>query len=334
MVCDKSLLIEVVVLLAFVDCLRGSAACGKHLSFLSLKEVASWLLHVVFCDLGSVWSPFACGHGGQCNADRRHGAGLAPTVPHFHGGQGARTGLQHPRCIPGIRAGAPNYAAWCAASTAADIMGYWHDVKGKAGIADGMLYAKRRGHNRLGSARPDRLARRFGRCLPGSHQGRRPHPRQKRPRLVNDTNDQGDVGMPGSGGAGGSETFAGTKCAALQPGLKNYLTAAGYPAATVTYKAFPAVPAAADWSADWSTIVTEVNAGRPLMGLFSHGQIFDPAANPTPNYDLWEWVTAPATNPSDWLGLECKWHWPCDDHCGLPSPRPGHQQHAERLHHR
>jgi hypothetical protein len=193
--------------------------------------------------------------------------------------------------------GAANYQAWCAPTTAADIMGYWRDVKSFTGLADAVVYNN--GVTIPWNPPPP---------APGNPNdwqddsadatvipvmgGGRTAARNDLGWYLN-TNDQGDGNLP----VIGPPAFAGTKRLNLQPGLTNYLTAAGYQGSTVTYQAF-----AGAWLVDWATIQTEIDAGRPMMGLFSHGSMSP--GNPLNPDGPWSWnpdtITIDPQTGEDW----------------------------------
>ncbi len=181
-------------------------------------------------------------------------------------------------------AGAAKYKAWCVATSAADIMGYWRDVKGKNGVADGTVYFS---GMLIGWAPPvptdwqDDSA--DASSIPISGNGAHRGAGSDLGWYLN-TNDQGDATLPG---AGAGETFSGTKTADAQQGLTNYLTAAGYGTAVVSHLA-------CNHQIGWAKIMTELNAGRPLIGHFSHGNFFQ--SSPGNLYE-WEWGMDP--NPVD-----------------------------------
>ncbi len=176
------------------------------------------------------------------------------------------------------------YKAWCVPSAAADIMGYWRDVKGCAGVADAAVYAS---GATIAWAPPapvdwqDDSADASSiplvpNVIPGGARGAG----QDLGWYLN-TNDQGDQSLPS---AGGGYTFSGTKIADIQQGLTNYLSNAGYASAVVT-------ESACNHLTGWAKIKAEIDAGRPIMGLFSHGAIIETGTaeydwNPNPaDYD-------------------------------------------------
>jgi len=202
-------------------------------------------------------------------------AGLILGVPDWH-----QPGLIGAPWGPGGGA-AGVYRASCTPAAAADVMGYWEDVRGFAGLADGAVYAS---GNRIAWAPPlprtwqdatsdagsipvvDGLARAAGMDLG----------------WYLNTNDEGDQTLPDNGGTAAGEQFSGTKWVNVQQGLKNYLTANGQPAASVRHRG----GGAAGIAQGWNDIVTEINASRPVMGHFDHFNI-----NPLggPGSDIYDW---------------------------------------------
>ena len=168
------------------------------------------------------------------------------------------------------------YKAWCVPTASADIMGYWKDILGFAGIADNALY------NALGGNiawNPGANPRNWqddsadALSIPTVGGGARAVGAQDLGWYLN-CNDQGDQTLPGAGGGG---TFSGTKRIAVQTGLINYLTAAGYPQAQVSHQLCV-------HTVGWAKITAEINAGRPLLGHFTHGAM-SPGA---PGQWLWD----------------------------------------------
>jgi hypothetical protein len=172
---------------------------------------------------------------------------------------------------PGI--GQASYKAWCVPSAASDIMGFWRDTYGFAGVADAAVYVNS-GLIPWTPATPtdwqDDGADASN--IPTVGGGARVAGPADLGWYLN-TNDQGDQTLPG---AGGGETFSGTKTAAIQQGLTNYLTAAGYNTAIVSQ-------AACNHTVGWGVITGEIDAGRPLIGLFRCGAF----SETTP--DEWQW---------------------------------------------
>ena len=176
------------------------------------------------------------------------------------------------------------YKAWCVPSAASDIMGFWRDVKGFNGVADAPAYFS---GSLIGWAPPvptdwqDDGA--DAASIPTVGGGARAAGQDLGWYL--NTNDQGDQSLLGAGGGG---AFSGTKTADIQQGLVNYLTAAGYGGATVNESICGHV-------AGWATITAEINAGRPLIGMFTHGAI---SQVPTGG-DEWQWDPSYEPNDSD-----------------------------------
>ncbi len=164
------------------------------------------------------------------------------------------------------------YKAWCVPSAASNIMGFWRDVNGCTALADAHVYAS---GSLIVWAPPaptdwqDDGADASSIPLVGA--GARAAGADLGWYL--NTNDQGDQTLPNAGGGG---TFSGTKNADIQQGITNYLTAAGYNSATVNQ-------AACNHTVGWGVITTEIDAGRPLIGLFTHGAIWETSP------DEWEW---------------------------------------------
>jgi hypothetical protein len=183
-------------------------------------------------------------------------------------------------------AGLAKYKAWCVGSASANIMGWWRDVKGCNNIADANIYAS----GTLIAWNPlavppnptdwqDDSA--DASSVPTQGGGARASGLDLGWYL--NTNDQGDQSLVNANpGGAGAEQFTGTKCADIQQGLTNYLNAAGYLANTVTY-------AVSNHQVGWATIVAEINAGRPLLGHFSHGSISQAGLG---SYE-WEWDDTP-----------------------------------------
>jgi len=192
-----------------------------------------------------------------------------------------------PNNWPNPVAGGPHYRAWCAPTAAADIMGYWRDVKNMNGVADANVYVSMGTINWAPPVPTDWQDDEADASVipPAPLPNVRTAARSDLGWYLN-TNDQGDPAAPGSG-APGAGTFVGSKYVALQSGLLNYLQVAGYASASVVYQAFPAAPVAADWAADWATIKAEISTGRPLMGLFAHGAFHESF----PGSPVWEWGT-------------------------------------------
>ncbi len=174
-------------------------------------------------------------------------------------------------------AGQACYKAWCVPSAASNVMGYWRDVKGCNKIADGAVYASGAviaWNPPVPTDWQDDGA--DASSIPTVGGGARGAGADLGWYL--NTNDQGDQTLAS---AGGGETFTGTKIADIQSGLTNYLTAAGYPANSVVYSA-------CTQQVGWGTITTEIDAGRPLLGVFMHGAFSETGPGDwdwDPNYD-------------------------------------------------
>jgi len=181
-------------------------------------------------------------------------------------------------------AGQACYKAWCVPTAAADIMGYWRDVKGCNAIADATPYVS---GTTIPWAPPvptdwqDDAA--DATSIPLAGGGFRVAGADLGWYL--NTNDQGDQTLPGAAGGG---AFSGTKTAAIQQGLTNYLAVHGYGTATVTQ-------AACNNLVGWGVIKTEIDAGRPLMGLFVCGAFSQLGGTEDPN--KWKWD--PSYDPND-----------------------------------
>jgi hypothetical protein len=207
--------------------------------------------------------------------------GIVNGVPDWHqpcligGGNGPDNGGN-----PG--AGQACYKAWCVPTAVSDIMGFWRDVKGCMAVADGQAYVS-------GSLIPwtpptptdwqDDAA--DASSIPTVGGSFRANGADLGWYL--NTNDQGDQSLPN---AGGGETFSGTKTADIQQGISNYLNAAGYMTATVN-------ESICDAATGWATITSEIDAGRPLIGLFTHGSI----TQSTPGSNEWYWSSY--SDPND-----------------------------------
>lgn len=175
--------------------------------------------------------------------------------------------------------GQASYRAWCVPSAAANVMGFWRDALGFVGVADGAAYVSGGTIAWTPPAPTDwQDDSADASSIPLAGGGARAAGQDLGWYL--NTNDQGDQTAPGAGGGG---TFSGTKRVAVQSGLLSYLTAAGYGAASVVHQA-------CNHPAGWSAITAEIDAGRPLIGHFSHGAI-NPGASP----EQWEWDTYPPT---------------------------------------
>jgi len=231
--------------------------------------------------------------GLACVANPAFGAmGLINSVPDWHQPCliGAPNGPNN--APPPVPANGAKYLAWCVPSAAADVMGWWRDVKGSNNIADANIYASGTliAWNPLAappSPKDWQDDSADASSVPTQGGGARANGLDLGWYL--NTNDQGDQTLPS---AGGGETYSGTKYADIQQGLTKYLTAAGYNANQVVH-------AASGYQAGWATIMTEINAGRPLIGHFSHGGITQAGAGSP----MWEWITGTPTDNqtgADW----------------------------------
>ena len=164
-------------------------------------------------------------------------------------------------------AGAANYKAWCTPTAAANVMGYWQDVVG-CNVADGAVYASC-GLTAWTPPVPNNWQdyEADASSIPTVGGGVRAAGQDLGWHL--NTNDQGDQTLPANG-AGAGETFRGTKRANVVQGLTNFLTAHGYPGASVLRNG----GGAAAIQAGWNDITNEIDAGRPLLGHFDHFNIF------------------------------------------------------------
>jgi len=215
--------------------------------------------------------------------------GMVNNVPDWHqpcligGGNGPDNGAN-----PGP--GQAKYKAWCTATAASDIMGWWRDQQGCGNIADANVYAS---GTTIGWNPPNPTDWQDdgadASSIPTQGGGARGSGLDLGWYL--NTNDQGDQTLAN---AGGGEAFTGTKRADIQAGLTKYLNAAGYNANTVTHNA------GQNAAQGWQTITSEIDAGRPLIGHFSHGSIFDMGSG------YWEWDSSPPVEDDqtgeDWSG--------------------------------
>ena len=181
--------------------------------------------------------------------------------------------------------GAACYKAWCVPTSAADVMGYWRDQQGYGGIADAAAYVNQ-GTILWTPPTPTDWQDDSADASSIPIVGGGPRAAGADLGWYLNTNDQGDQTLPN---AGGGEAFGGTKIADIQQGLTNYLTAGGYPTASVVHQAFPAAPVPANWITDFLTIKGEIDAGRPVLGIFTHGSF----SETPPGSDEWEWDYPP-----------------------------------------
>ncbi len=188
---------------------------------------------------------------------------IIPSVPDWH----QANMIVPPNGPGGGAAGA--YRAWCTPTSAADIMGWWRDVC-KFPVADGPPYASGAVIAWVPPVPPDWQddeADALDIPIRGSGIAR---PVGFDLGWFLNTNDQGDqIGVPNAlnnGGTPAGEQFTGTLRVNIVNGLRNYLVAHGKPAATIT----PTVGGVPAIAAGWANIVSEINAGRPLLGEFDH----------------------------------------------------------------
>jgi hypothetical protein len=205
-----------------------------------------------------------------------------------------------------VKAGPPpnlgaGWNAWCVPTAAADIMGYYRDKGTTNLIADALVFP-----NKNGWAGPPKAA---------DYQDDTADPRSADPPLFGvvrgdigwymNTNDLGQTATLPAGG-----TYAGTKNADIKAGLDGskagftgYFPGSGLNNVTVRNAAANAllntVPGGPFTVATvWNRILTEINAGRPVLISFTHGAFINriqvrgggPAG--LPDYDLARWASS------------------------------------------